>query len=423
MHIGRKGIGLNQKSVTVVRMNITALIESPVEIDKTRIDKTAKVADTTTISRPVDAIASSPPTRGRREPYNPLMSTQAIKKASVSSFGPFDGTYEFNFVPRITVIMGDNGTGKSQLLKLLYACTNVFHDVSDASELLKTNAQRRIAAKLNGVCKPDFLGRLVTRRQGRARADIAIQCEGFNTPLQFSFASNSKTEVKVGAAPSQRLDATPVFLPPYELMSLYPGFVSLYNTRETNFDETVRDACDLLGRSPLRPAAQHEAADGILEPLMETLGGDVTEHNGRFYLRRAEGEFEMPLVAEGLRKLAAIYRLVRSGVLLSSGYLFWDEPEANLNPVSQLAVARTLMKLADNGVQIFLGTHSAFLVRQLELECKTPSDPGLHLIALKRDGVSVSMAQGSAISDIPLDYLSSFRAEYFQTDCLLAGEE
>ncbi|WP_281258757.1 hypothetical protein [Avibacterium endocarditidis] len=41
---------------------------------------------------------------------------------------------------------------------------------------------------------------------------------------------------------------------------------------------------------------------------------------------------EIPLVAEGLRKLAMVARLVATGTLLDKGCLFWDEPEANLNP-------------------------------------------------------------------------------------------
>ena len=57
-----------------------------------------------------------------------------------------------------------------------------------------------------------------------------------------------------------------------------------------------------------------------------------------------------PLVAEGLRKLATIYRLVQSGVLLNSGFLFWDEPEANLNPASQKAIVQMVIELANAGV-------------------------------------------------------------------------
>lgn len=38
---------------------------------------------------------------------------------------------------------------------------------------------------------------------------------------------------------------------------------------------------------------------------------------------------EMPLVAEGLRKVAMLARLIATGTLLEQGYLFWDEPETS----------------------------------------------------------------------------------------------
>ncbi len=41
---------------------------------------------------------------------------------------------------------------------------------------------------------------------------------------------------------------------------------------------------------------------------------------------------EMHLVAEGLRKLAMIARLIATGSLSESVTLFWDEPDSNLNP-------------------------------------------------------------------------------------------
>ncbi len=73
------------------------------------------------------------------------MCTSAIEKIRISRFGPFDGSYDLSFVPGINVIVGDNGTGKSQLLKLLYSCTQVLQD--ESFEHTKTAIQRRIAEK------------------------------------------------------------------------------------------------------------------------------------------------------------------------------------------------------------------------------------------------------------------------------------
>lgn len=223
------------------------------------------------------------------------------------------------------------------------------HDAVDDSELTKTNLQKKLASKIVGVFSPDSLGRLTNRQRGRSKAVVGITYDGKQHPLRFSFTTNSKSEVKIDSLPESRVESTPVFLPSRELMSIFPGFVSLYDSRQIAFDETWRDTCNLLGRTPLRRTPGSDV-DKALQPIMGILGGKVDESAGKFYLHRSEGTFEMPLVAEGLRKLATIYRLVQSGVLLNSGFLFWDEPEANLNPDSQKAIVQMVIELANAGV-------------------------------------------------------------------------
>ncbi len=103
------------------------------------------------------------------------------------------------------------------------------------------------------------------------------------------------------------------------------------------------------------------------------MGGKVElDKNGRFYLNiNGQGRMEMPLVAEGLRKLAMLAHLIATGSLLDKGYLFWDEPETNLNPRLIKQVARTILFLGQNGIQIFMATHSLFLLRELAILLQT----------------------------------------------------
>jgi len=49
--------------------------------------------------------------------------------------------------------------------------------------------------------------------------------------------------------------------------------------------------------------------------------------DGRFCLNTKNGNLEAHLVAEGLRKLAMIARLIATGSLIETGSLFRDEPE------------------------------------------------------------------------------------------------
>ena len=156
-----------------------------------------------------------------------------------------------------------------------------------------------------------------------------------------------------------------------ELLTIYPGFVSLYETHYVEFEETWRDTCLLLGVPALR-GPRRKAVASLLEPLEEQIGGRVVlERNGRFYLApTGGGSMEMPLVAEGWRKVAMLARLIVTGSLLDKDCLFWDEPESNLNPRLISEVAKAILRICDTGVQVFVATHSLFLLREFEILIK-----------------------------------------------------
>ena len=54
-------------------------------------------------------------------------------------------------------------------------------------------------------------------------------------------------------------------------------------------------------------------------------------------------------------------------MLQENGYVFWDEPEVNLNPKLIKLIAEVIYSLAANGIQIFIATHSLFLLREIEI--------------------------------------------------------
>lgn len=295
------------------------------------------------------------------------MAQYPITNLKADSFGPF-GKIDIKLSQILNVFTGDNATGKSQVLKLLYASTR---PLSFGPTPNKSALSSAIADALVGVFRPEQLGRLARRTQGRGRASVEIKYRRIGEALEFTFASNARTDVSISSYPRTPLQDTPVFFPSRELLSLYPGLVSLFETREVEFDETWRDTAALLGRSSLLGPRGNDAKE-LLIPLLDEIEGSVVEENGRFYVRlrsgtTGTGKIEAHLVSEGFRKLAMIIRLVQNGVLLQGGYLFWDEPEANLNPKTQRAVARAILSLARSGTQVFVATHSVFLLREFEL--------------------------------------------------------
>lgn len=275
---------------------------------------------------------------------------------------------EWQFAAGLNVVIGENGLGKSHVLKALYALLKV--QAGRAEDLTKTALERAYADKLVRVLRPESLGRLVKRKQGRDRCEIRLNMQPARASSEIGFATNAKSQVDVKRLPQAPLELSPVYLPTRELITLCPWFVALYDNYHLEFEETWRDTVSLLGAPSVKGPREQRAAQ-LLQPLEDALGGKVVMDatSGRFYLKvPGEGQMEMPLVAEGLRKFAMLARLISTGSLLDKGYLFWEEPETNLNPKLVRIVARSIVHLAAQGIQVFVATHSLFLMREFEIE-------------------------------------------------------
>jgi ABC-type transport system involved in cytochrome c biogenesis ATPase subunit len=297
---------------------------------------------------------------------------------------------EFQFSPGLNVIVGENSVGKSHILKLAYAMIATSAEagrktnVADPSNPTKVHLQKAYAEKLIGVFRPDQLGRLASRTQGRTRCKIKLGFDDTALNTIINFASSAKTDVEVEQLPTRWDTQKPLYLPTRELLTIFPGFVSVYESHYLAFEETWRDTCIHLGALTLRGAREKQAAT-LLAPIEKALGGKVfLDTNGHFYLSiPGKGNMEMPLLAEGFRKLAMLARLIANGVILGQSYLFWDEPEANLNPRLIRLAAEVIHSLCKNGVQIFIATHSFFLLKELDMLAKKNPIPQ-HFISLSR---------------------------------------
>ena len=347
-----------------------------------------------------------------------------LQSLSMNNFTVFQRA-SLNFAPGLNVIVGENGSGKSHLLKIAYSVMAASAEEGKkptASEPTKTHLQKVMANKLVNVMRPESLGRLVRRKQGRERCEVAVNFQDSNLNCSFSFATSSKSEVQIEILPKSWLEKAPVFIPTRELMTIYPNFVAIYDNHYLEFEEIYRDTCILLGALTLKGPRESQIAS-ILEPLEEAMGGRVyLDKNGRFYLRiPGQGKMEMPLVAEGLRKLAMIARLISTGTLLDKGYLFWDEPETNLNPCLIRLVAEVIYHLCQHGIQVFLATHSLFLLRELEILSSNDnfSNVQSNFFALRPTDDGVEVEQGDSVD--ALQTLTLLDEELAQSDRFMDG--
>jgi len=348
-----------------------------------------------------------------------------LNKLSTKNLSVFPSA-DFNFASGLNVIIGENGCGKSHVLKVVYSIIAASAEEGrkpNAGEPTKVYFSKTLASKLIHVLRPESIGRLARRKQGRERCEIALEFTDPELNCQFDFATSAKSDVQISSLPKTWQAKSPVFIPTRELLSIYPSFVSVYDNHYLEFDETYRDLCVLLGAPALKGAREKKIAM-LLKPIEEAMGGKVVlDSNGRFYLKLpGSGNMEMPLVAEGLRKLAMVARLIATGALLDNGYLFWDEPETNLNPRLIKLVANVIFHICQNGIQVFIATHSLFLLRELEVLSSNKVYKNIKqcYFALNPTHEGVKVSQANTIDGI--DPIVMLDEELHQSDRYMDGE-
>lgn len=329
-----------------------------------------------------------------------------LKQLSIKNLTLFPNENQLDFAAGLNIFIGENGTGKTHLMKMAYALIAVSEQASRnpiVDTPTKTYLQKSYAEKLLGVFKPDSLGRLVSRKQGRARCEVFTAFDDPRLNAAISFATNAQSEVQVDKLPKAWNKERALFLPTRELLTIFPGFVALYDAHYVPFEETWRDTCIHLGMPQLKGRRSKEIAQ-LLEPLEKAMGGSIVlDKSGRFYLNaRGAGNMEMHLVSEGLRKLAMLSQLISNGVLQENGYIFWDEPEANLNPKIIKLIAKVIYSIASNGVQVFIASHSLFLLRELEIihAHENSTNFSQRYFGLSANDEGVTIEQGHELTDL-----------------------
>lgn len=279
-----------------------------------------------------------------------------LTRLKLEKFTAFD-KLDLELSGDVNIFVGANGTGKTHIMKVLYA----------ASDITKT--KRGFADKLVAVFSPsnNHLGRLVKRQVGVTASNVEVRRERLKLIASFhsKIASPESATVK-GLDAWLKNPVECVFIPVKEMLSNAPGFRSLYEQRELHFEEVYSDILARAAIPPLR-GPYDERRKKLMEVLKDAIDGSIISKNEEYYHRSDAGELEFPLVAEGSRKLGLLWLLIQNSTLTKGSILFWDEPETNLNPKLYPVLIDIMVELSKLGVQIFLATHDYAILRGFDL--------------------------------------------------------
>lgn len=293
-----------------------------------------------------------------------------IKALQANNFMIFN-SLNIDLSPNINIISGENSTGKTALLKVMYANLKGYTDTYGVrGSATKDDLKRTIVSKYQGVFRPDneSIGRLVNRKQGNNKANIStIFSNGEEFKIEFTRKSLKHIDILKGNSVDIGKLA-PIYIPPKEIISTTENFGALYDNYHIAFEETYYDLARLLEK-PLRKGPNTSEQNEVMASFEKIVNGNIIQKDKKFYLKvKGSGEFEMGLVSEGYRKLTTIMYLILSGSLTKDSILFWDEPETNMNPKMIKPMVDALITLANMGVQVFVTTHDYFVQQCFNME-------------------------------------------------------
>ena len=349
--------------------------------------------------------------------------SNAISRLELRSFTQFS-ELDIDFAPKINIIVGENGTGKTHLLKAAYAlcCSGSFYESNP--ETGNENLTEAMTQKLLRLFMPIGNKLANVRRRGASGEASAIVKFALDARLEATFSSSSKS-LSIDSSTLGKYLAKPIFIPTKEALSLVRGMMHPdhdQNTVEMIFDDTYVDLAKHLMRSGHGDAEHAIDLDprfgSIIPELTDLIGGRYSWQDGDFcfqhgrYEERAnpknsrsahaqayqdsvqtsfvaskEPLFSSSMTAEGFKKIGMLHRLLSKGTLASdtSGPLFWDEPESNLNPKLMKLLVQTLLELSRNGQQIILATHDYVLLKWFDLLTEKGKEDHVRFHALYRD--------------------------------------
>lgn len=268
----------------------------------------------------------------------------------------FCEAFQLQFCDGINVFIGENGVGKTSLLKMIYAAAQGSipktdnGKTDDLLDFFSSNLSNADLLRHNGS------------KDGHSYFKVS---DG-----KYSFTFNLSTNELWDYDKWLGLNIQSVFIPTTEMLSHSKGFLALNQKFKLPFDGTQVDIIVNASLPETREVPPY--MEKILEKISEVIDGTIIVEDDIFYVLKSDGrKLDFSLEAEGLRKLGLLWKLIRNGLLEKGTILLWDEPEANLNPELFPLVVDILLQLEEAGVQVFVATHSYNLVKYFEIRRAT----------------------------------------------------
>ena len=217
-----------------------------------------------------------------------------INSIKLANFGPLD-KLDWSNLGSINLIIGENSSGKTFLLKALYSAMRTLEEYKRGDD--QRTAAEILFEKLYWTFQPDKIGDLVTKG-----ADTALSCDVQFDKNKFIYSFGKDTTKHISSLENhvQPRANNSIFLPAKEILSLHQIILkSREQDKMFGFDDTYLDLARALRQSS-RKGKNYDAFAKSRQSLEEILKGKVEydETIGRWQFKKGNQKFPIGVTAE-----------------------------------------------------------------------------------------------------------------------------
>jgi len=262
----------------------------------------------------------------------------------------------------LTVIAGENDTGKSTLTKSIFYALRVLKGIKRSKTFTMDDMLYSVTAKqIFGTNNVEYLK--------DASIDIVLDKEPINTKLGFG-TSASEISQKL-----QNIDyiPEPIFIETPTIWNLVDTFKNIANiAQQTGIAVKLPYLMNDLAIKLSNNSVNTKNIIDIDTQIRDLISGSFKkDEKGIFFFEKNLQDnktirVELINTATGIKYFGILQTLSNNGWLSNGNVLLLDEPEVHLHPKWQLKLAEMIVQLVKSGMRVVVNSHSPYMIEALK---------------------------------------------------------
>lgn len=286
-----------------------------------------------------------------------------VREIHLKNFGII-GQLDCNQLGPINLIIGPNQSGKTTLVKSLYAAIRTTEQYKRGKENRLVN--QILSDKLYWTFQTNSLGNLVKKGENEGLSFKMCSLQD-GEEFSYSFSSSATKLVSTCSNSFSPTNTNSIFIPAKEVLSLREIILDSRNRyMEFGFEDPYLDLVRAF--RPATKGKNYKAFSVARQELKNILHGEIAyskEKNDWLFIDSSRRVYEVAMTSEGVKKLSILSALLGNRYLSNKSIVIIDEVESNLHPSMISKFMEIIVLLADAGIQFFLTSHSYFVIKKL----------------------------------------------------------